>query len=236
MVKYKATYSKDKETKWLNQMADEGWAMTGFFAGFYKFEKCEPKKWRYEIDFCEKSGYVSNDYREFMSEAGIEIVQCWGRWVFLRKNASEGDFKLYTDVESALNHYQQMQKQLMIVALIDIFALLINIYSVFNGNIFGLPCIFLISAFTTLILSAMFSNKNTIDELKSRQTGSKAHQNLGPVSPVLAVGLLFNSAVLVVNNSNSVSEPIEIALQIIAIILILTGIFKTVVLQRNRDN
>ena len=38
MVKFRLYFDKDKETKWLNKMAAAGWAMIGFFAGFYKFE------------------------------------------------------------------------------------------------------------------------------------------------------------------------------------------------------
>ena len=33
-----------------SEMADEGYAMTGFFAGFYIFEKCEPGEYSYKID------------------------------------------------------------------------------------------------------------------------------------------------------------------------------------------
>lgn len=49
MIKFKLYFDKDAETKWLNQMAAEGWAMTGFFAGFYTFEKCEKGKYIYQV-------------------------------------------------------------------------------------------------------------------------------------------------------------------------------------------
>ena len=34
MIKFKLYFDKDKETQWLNEMSQKGWAMTGFFAGF----------------------------------------------------------------------------------------------------------------------------------------------------------------------------------------------------------
>ena len=33
MVKFKLMFNKDKETDYLNEMAKQGYAMTGFFAG-----------------------------------------------------------------------------------------------------------------------------------------------------------------------------------------------------------
>ncbi len=54
MTKFRVGYDKDKETKWLNRMAEQGWAMTGFFLGFYRFAKCEPGEYvfyaEWEVD------------------------------------------------------------------------------------------------------------------------------------------------------------------------------------------
>ena len=41
MIRFRLYYNKDTETVWLNKMAADGWALTGFFAGFYRFEECE---------------------------------------------------------------------------------------------------------------------------------------------------------------------------------------------------
>ena len=41
MKKFVLYFDKDKETEWLNKMAQDGWAMTDFFAGVYTFEPCE---------------------------------------------------------------------------------------------------------------------------------------------------------------------------------------------------
>ena len=66
MIKFRLYYDKDKETEWLNQMSDEGYAMKGFFAGFYEFEPCENGEWRYQIDIGQGFGRVKSSYREFM--------------------------------------------------------------------------------------------------------------------------------------------------------------------------
>ena len=38
MMKFKLYFDTDAEVKWLNEMADKGYAMTRFFAGFYTFD------------------------------------------------------------------------------------------------------------------------------------------------------------------------------------------------------
>ena len=34
MIRFRLYFDKDAETKWLNEMAEQGWAMKSFFAGF----------------------------------------------------------------------------------------------------------------------------------------------------------------------------------------------------------
>lgn len=75
MTKFKIYFDKDVETKWLNQMVAEGWALKSFFAGFYNFEECENGKYIYQVDFGDKLFNVSKEYREYMQEMGIEIVE-----------------------------------------------------------------------------------------------------------------------------------------------------------------
>ena len=118
MIKFRLYWDKDKETVWLNDMAAKGYAMTGFFAGFYTFEKCEPGEYTYQIDFGDKFGSVTNDYREFMEETGVEIVQTWGFWVILRKKTADGPFVLYTDVDSQITHYTKIRNMFKVAAII----------------------------------------------------------------------------------------------------------------------
>ena len=86
MTKFRLYFDKDKETTWINEMAAKGYALKGFFAGFYSFEKCEPGEYVYQIDFGSKMYSVSDDYREFMAENNIEIV-CLGDTGLFSANA-----------------------------------------------------------------------------------------------------------------------------------------------------
>ena len=231
MTKFRLYWDKDAETKWLNEMADEGFAMTGFFAGFYKFEKTEKGKWRYQVDFGEKFGGVTEDYREFMNEAGIEIVQNWGYWVILRKLASEGEFQLYTDVESSIEHYSKILTMFKVVFVIELICLFIEIFGALSGSEIGWVFACIVGAFTFGILNAAVKTKNKILELKARQSGIDPEKDERQFSPALMAGLLINSCALLMGNADSLSPimtgPVKMVLQIFAIVLMVVGIVQT---------
>lgn len=129
MVKFRYYLDTDKETKWLNRMAEQGWAVTGVFFGGYRFAKCEPGEYIYQVDIVEGMFSVSEDYRQFMEEMGVEIVCLWGSWVLLRRRAEEGPFDMYTDAESTYEHYGKIQKMFQTVAVIDGVSLFYGIIS-----------------------------------------------------------------------------------------------------------
>lgn len=70
MVRFRLYYDKEMETEYLNEMSRQGYAMTGFFAGFYHFDRCAPGEYIYQVDLTEGLFRVSEDYREFMRELG----------------------------------------------------------------------------------------------------------------------------------------------------------------------
>ena len=60
-------------------------------------------------------------YLRFLEENGVECVASYMRWVYLRKNAADGPFDIYTDIDSKIKHYQRINllwSTLMIVEFI----------------------------------------------------------------------------------------------------------------------
>lgn len=227
MVKFRIYFDKDQETAWLNEMAQNGWAMTSFFAGFYTFDKCAKGKWSYQVDLGEKFGKCTEDYREFMRDAGIEILQNWGYWVFLRKPADEGEFQLYTDVESSIEHYSKILKMFKIVAILEIICLFAELAGALSGIQIAWVYTLIILAMTVAVINACVKTKNTIRELEARKTGIEPEKKVGP-SPILAVGLLCNAVGMMALNSDSLSDMTKRGIMIIAIALITVGVYKTV--------
>lgn len=226
MTKFRLYFDKDKETTWINEMAQKGYALKSFFAGFYNFEKCEPGEYIYQIDFGNKLYSVSDDYREFMAENNIEIVCLWGYWIILRKRAAEGEFVLYTDVDSSIEHYTKILKMFKVISILELICFMVEVAAAMNGATVGIWGMILIGILTIAMMRATLSTKRTINELKERKGEAPAKgMASGKVSPVLLAGLLFNMVAISLNNSGSISEPIVMTVQITAIILMLAGLY-----------
>ena len=225
MIRFKLYFDKDKETRWLNDMSDQGWAMNGFFAGFYRFEPCEKGKYTYQIDFGNEFFSVSDDYREFMSDSDIEIIQSWGFWVFLRKLSSEGEFQLYTDVDSQIEHYKKIRNMFKAVTVIELICLFIELFSASMTNSPLLwSFVFLILAIIIAFFNITNRTNDIIHELTERKTGIEEPRSRS-ISIFLIIGLLLNSCVLMMKDS--IPSYIVCPLQLIVIVLMLVGVYQT---------
>lgn len=112
MIRWKFTFDKDEEQDWLNDYARQGWAMVSFFVGLVTFVPCQPGEFIYQIDLVPGKGIFAKNYEDyviFMDEMGVEILQRWGRWVYLRKRAEDGPFEVYTDTASKLALYRRIR-------------------------------------------------------------------------------------------------------------------------------
>lgn len=227
MTKFRLYFDKDKETVWLNEMAKKGYAMTGFFAGFYQFETCEPGQYVYQIDFGSKMFSVSDDYREFMEENNIEIVCLWGYWIILRKRADEGEFVLYTDVDSNIEHYTKILKLFKSITILELICFMVEVLGAMCGASIGFFFMILIGTIVIVMMRATFHTKRLINELKERKgesvpTGFAS----GNVSLVLIAGLLLNACAAALHNS-TVSHSIVMVIQIAAIVFMLIGLYQS---------
>jgi len=122
MIRFKVTFDKDEEQIWLNDYCRQGWAMASFFAGVVTFVPCQPGEYIYQIDLLPGSGLRADDYEgytAFMEEAGVEVIQRWGRWVYLRKRAADGPFAVYTDADSKMERYRRIRRMFLWVLLVD---------------------------------------------------------------------------------------------------------------------
>lgn len=116
MKRWKFTFDKDEEEIWLNEMCRQGWAMTSFFVGVVTFVPCQPEEFIYQIDLIPGRFLQADDYEGyviFMDEMGVEVLQRWGRWVYLRKRTEDGPFELYTDLESKIALYRRIRRMFL---------------------------------------------------------------------------------------------------------------------------
>lgn len=227
MIKFRIYCDKDKETAWLNEMAANGYAMTGYCAFFYTFEKCEPGKYTYQIDMGNKFFAVEENYREFMEENNVEIVCTWGWWIILRKLTAEGNFELYTDVDSKIEHYTKILKLFKAVTIIELICFMVEALAAINGAAVGFWGMLLIGLFVVTFIYATLMTKQRIAELKEQNGEVVTGLASGKMSPALLCGLLLNAGSLAIKDSATISHSIVVTIQIFAIILMLVGLYQS---------
>lgn len=219
MKKFRLYWDTEKETAWLNEMAKEGWNVTGFNMGFYTFEKCEPEEYQYQIDTSDKLFKCSDKYRDFMESVGIEIVCCWGVWVVLRKKTSEGKFELYSDDESRLEHLYKILNIYKIIMLIEIGCMMVNVYpAIFHNSIENFIAAFIVSLFVVLFGYMIRITKGRINKVLENKGEKVSDVTKNPMA-TNCVGWLFLMCSYAINNSHSES----LLMNIISIVLGITA-------------
>jgi len=147
MKKFKLCIDKDKEEEWLNNLSKKGWAMKKYFLGLYTFERSD-ENYIYRIDLLKNWEGDRKEFEEFMEDSGVEYVAQWYRWVFLRKRIQNGNFELYSDSDSLIEHYSRIQKFFLVVAIIEFICalaqlpMIISYSSISNGIVFLIAMIF----------------------------------------------------------------------------------------------
>ena len=226
MIRFRLYYNKDTETEWLNKMAADGWALTGFFAGFYRFEACEKGEYTYQVDLGAQLFSVSSEYRDLMEELGVEIVTLWGYWIILRKRTADGPFEMYTDVESQIEHYTKILRMFKVACVLEIICMLIEVAGGISGNPVGWAAAILLAAFVLVCVNAVGKTKGVIAGLEAKKTGIEQENSVRTISVLLPTGLLINACLLAARDS--ISPVIHMVLQIFAIILMVAGLVLTV--------
>lgn len=153
MTKFRLYMDIDAETDWLNRLAERGYALKKYFLGFYTFEKTEPGEYIYQIDLLESVMGDRRDFEEFMEETGVEVVAQWYRWVYLRKEAAEGPFEMYTDNESKIENYRRIRNFFRIGLIVESICLVMELVSaVATGETALWFCVALLVSFVLAFL------------------------------------------------------------------------------------
>lgn len=106
----------EKEEHWLNEMAQEGWALT--YGGFctYTFEKTEPGEYIIRMEMIDNSP----KFQSFMEELGAEAVGKCVNWAYFRRKAELGEFNMFSDIDSRVAHLDKISKMLFLLCMANI--------------------------------------------------------------------------------------------------------------------
>ena len=120
----------DKEERWLNQMAMQGWALVEVGFCRYEFEACEPGEYIVRLQMQKNDP----DYVAFLEEIGAEYVGRMVQWIYVRRRAEEGPFELFSDTQSRLDHLNWIARMLLVAGVMN---LLIGVINALSGNPIG---------------------------------------------------------------------------------------------------
>ena len=100
----------DKEEKWLNEMAANGYALSGVGYCKYDFEEGGSETYSIRLEMLEKApgSLESQNYIRFLEDTGAEHVGSIFRWVYFRKKPDGAPFDLFSDIDSRIRHLNRM--------------------------------------------------------------------------------------------------------------------------------
>lgn len=114
----------EKEEAWLNHMCKKGYALQEISDGYYVFEASTPSRYIYRIEFLKQEVFQKekDEYVALMQELNVEQVASNKRWHYFRRDASLGEFEIYSDIDSKIEHYQRINSIWYILAFIFIYS------------------------------------------------------------------------------------------------------------------
>ena len=106
----------DKEERWLNTMAQQGWVLDRLGFCRYEFIRCEPGEYTLRLEMREHDeGYLS-----FMADTGAEYVGRMVKWIYFRRKTELGPFDIFSDLDSRLEHLKRISGTLRVVGIANL--------------------------------------------------------------------------------------------------------------------
>lgn len=138
--KFIPLWKVEEEEKWLNDMADQGWALISVGFARYEFESCEKGQYTVRLELLEKACQdpASQEYIRFMEDTGAEQVGAWMRWIYFRKKKADGEFEIYSDRASRLKYQKRILQLLGVVGGSNLYIGLYNVWLLLSyGSVFN---------------------------------------------------------------------------------------------------
>ncbi|WP_462410845.1 DUF2812 domain-containing protein [Neobacillus sp. Marseille-QA0830] len=130
----KLFYDFEKEERFINDMSANGMALIDYSWCKYVFEEAPKGEYIYRLELLEHPANhpESQNYIQFMEDTGAELVASYHRWAYFRRKAADGEFTIYSDLDSKLQHYKRIMTLFAAVAGLNF---LIGILNLFLGNL-----------------------------------------------------------------------------------------------------
>ena len=122
-------WNSEKEEKWLNEMSLKGWKLISAKLFRYDFIEEAYDGYIYRVEILRKSPKhrESYEYIQFVEETGVECIGCNGLKVYFRKKAEDGEFDLFSDINSRIKYLKRIIIPIGVISLICVAVGLVNI-------------------------------------------------------------------------------------------------------------
>ena len=112
----------EKEEQWLNEMVSTGWLLDGVGFGKFHFIPCQPGEYTVRLEMHDHDeAYIS-----FMEETGAEYIGRMVKWIYFRKHIANGEFDIFSDLDSRIAHLDKIGKMLSGVGIANLAIGLVN--------------------------------------------------------------------------------------------------------------
>lgn len=102
-------WEDEKEEKWLEQMATEGWHLQGVAPFLYSFVQGAPEKLIYRLDYKMTLDKDYAEYQAIFKDSGWELVTVMGNWHYYRINPSNGRIpEIYNTNRAKAQKYRRL--------------------------------------------------------------------------------------------------------------------------------
>ena len=162
----------EKEEKWLNEMSTKGLQLIDVGYCRYTFEEGTPGEYLYRIELLENSPQhaESISYIHFLEDIGVEHIGSLFRWVYFRKKAADGDFDLFSDIDSRIKHLNRILSFFLSILLLNLFAMSYNFcFYIFNDTKVNLICSFISLTLSLFLVSGIINFGKRISRFKKER-------------------------------------------------------------------
>ena len=127
MTKYRWFWVWDfeKEERWLNEMAANGWTLVEVGYCSYTFEKTDDNEYTVRLEMHP----FDEDYISFMEQTGAECIGRVLQWIYFRKKSELGRFDIFSDLDSRISHLSKIHKMILMFGLANLIIGIANLLS-----------------------------------------------------------------------------------------------------------
>ena len=127
MTKYRWFWVWDfeKEERWLNEMAANGWTLVEVGYCSYTFEKTDDNEYTVRLEMHP----FDEDYISFMEQTGAEYIGRVLQWIYFRKKSELGRFDIFSDLDSRISHLSKIHKMILTLGLANLIIGIANLLS-----------------------------------------------------------------------------------------------------------